>query len=48
MRDDIPARVLASVVSVTGYGLIAGKEVVPEENKVPFEQAIQGWVLLLD
>jgi TetR/AcrR family acrAB operon transcriptional repressor len=48
MRDDIPPRVLAYVVSVTGYGLIAGGEMVPEENKIPFEQAIQAWGLLLE
>jgi AcrR family transcriptional regulator len=48
MRDDIPAPVLAYLVSVTGYGLIAGNEVVPDENKVPFEEAIQAWGLLLD
>jgi AcrR family transcriptional regulator len=48
MRDDIPAPVLAYLVSVTGYGLIAGNAVVPDENKVPFEEAIQAWGLLLD
>lgn len=48
MRDDIPAPVLAYLVSVTGYGLIAGDEVVPDDNKVPFEEAIQAWGLLLD
>jgi AcrR family transcriptional regulator len=48
MRDDIPARALAYVVSVTGYGLIAGGAVIPEENKVPFEDAIQAWGLLLE
>jgi AcrR family transcriptional regulator len=48
MRDDIPAPVLAYLVSVTGYGLIAGNEVVPDENKVPFEEAIQAWGLLLE
>jgi hypothetical protein len=48
MRNDIPARVLAYVVSVTGYGLIAGDEVVPEENRVPFAEAIQAWGLLLE
>ena len=41
-------RVLAYLVSVTGYGLIAGDEVVPEENRVPFEEAIQAWGLLLE
>jgi AcrR family transcriptional regulator len=48
MRDDIPPRVLAYVVSVTGYGLIAGDEIVPEENRIPFEEAIQAWGLLLE
>jgi AcrR family transcriptional regulator len=48
MRDDIPAPVLAYLVSVIGYGLIAGNEVVPDENKVPFEEAIQAWGLLLE
>ena len=48
MRDDIPAPVLAYLVSVTGYGLIAGNDVVPDENKVPFEEAIQAWGLLLE
>jgi len=48
MRLDIPAPVLAYLVSVTGYGLIAGNEVVPDESKVPFEEAIQAWGLLLD
>jgi AcrR family transcriptional regulator len=48
MRDDIPAPVLAYLVSVTGYGLIAGDEVVPDENKVPFAEAIKAWGLLLE
>jgi len=48
MRDDIPAPILAYLVSVTGYGLIAGHEVVPDENKVPFEEAIRAWGLLLE
>jgi AcrR family transcriptional regulator len=48
MRDDIPAPVLAYLVSVTGYGLIAGDEVVPDENKVPFGEAIKAWGLLLE
>jgi hypothetical protein len=48
IRDDIPANVLAYVVSVTGYGLIAGDEVVPEESKVPFGEAIRAWGLLLE
>lgn len=48
LRDDIPASTLAYLVSVTGYGLIAGAEVVPDENKVPFTEALSAWGLLLD
>jgi TetR/AcrR family acrAB operon transcriptional repressor len=48
VRDDIPAATLAYLVSVTGYGLIAGDEVVPKENKVPFEDTIRAWGLLLE
>jgi AcrR family transcriptional regulator len=48
VRDDISAPTLAYLVSVTGYGLIAGDEVVPAENKVPFEESIRAWGLLLD
>lgn len=48
VRDDISAQVLAYVVSVTGYGLIAGGEVVPEESQVPFEEALQAWGMLLE
>jgi AcrR family transcriptional regulator len=48
MRDDIPAPVLAYLISVTGYGLIAGHEVVPDENKVPFEEALNAWGRLLE
>ncbi|MBV9997527.1 MAG: TetR/AcrR family transcriptional regulator [Verrucomicrobia bacterium] len=48
LRDDVPASTLAYLVSVTGYGLIAGAEVVPEENKVPFAEALSAWGLLLD
>jgi len=47
MRDDIPPGVLAYLVSVTGYGLVAGDEVVPAENKVPFDEALRAWGLLL-
>jgi AcrR family transcriptional regulator len=48
LRDDIPAPTLAYLVSVTGYGLIAGAEVVPDKNKVPFAEALRAWGLLLD
>ena len=48
VRDDISAQVLAYVVSLTGYGLIAGGEVVPEDSQVPFEEALQAWGMLLE
>ncbi len=48
VRDDISAQVLAYVVSLTGYGLIAGGEVVPEESQVPFEEALRAWGMLLE
>jgi hypothetical protein len=48
VRTDIPAQTLAYLVSVTGYGLIAGSEVVPERFKLPFEDVLRAWGLLLD
>jgi len=48
VRDDIPASTLAYLISVTGYGLIAGDEVVPAEKKVGFEEVIGAWGLLLE
>jgi AcrR family transcriptional regulator len=48
IRDDISPQMLAYLVSLTGYGLIAGDEVVPEENKIPFNEVLGAWALLLD
>lgn len=48
MREDIPAPVIAYLVSVIGYGMVASDEVVPEEAKVPFDEALAGLGLLLD
>ena len=48
VRDDISASTLAYLISVTGYGLIAGDEVVPAEKKVGFEEVIGAWGLLLE
>jgi AcrR family transcriptional regulator len=48
MRDDIPALVLAHLISSIGYGLIASDEVIPEDHKVPFDEALRGLGLLLD
>jgi AcrR family transcriptional regulator len=48
MRDDIPSAVLAYLMSVIGYGMIAGAEIIPREHRVPFEDAIRALGLLLD
>jgi AcrR family transcriptional regulator len=48
VRDDMSAQALAYVVSLTGYGLIAGGEFVPEESQVSFEEALQVWGMLLE
>jgi AcrR family transcriptional regulator len=48
VRDDISAQVLAYVVSLTGYGLIAGSEIIPDDSQVPFEEALQAWGMLLE
>ena len=48
VRNDISASTLAYLITVTGYGLIAGDEVVPAEKKVGFEEVIGAWGLLLE
>lgn len=48
MRDDIPAPVIGYLMSVIGYGLVAGEEVMPEDTKVPFEQSVEALGLMLD
>lgn len=48
VRDDIPAPVIAYLVSVMGFGLVASDEVIPESSKVSFEEALNGLGLLLD
>lgn len=48
MRGDIPAHVLAYLMSSIGYGILAGDEVIPREQRVPFEEAISALGLLLD
>jgi AcrR family transcriptional regulator len=48
MRDDIAAPVVVYLVSSIGYGLIASDEVIPEDHKVPFDEALRGLGLLLD
>jgi hypothetical protein len=46
MRDAAP--VVVHLVSSIGYGLIASDEVIPEDHKVPFDEAFRGLGLLLD
>ena len=48
MRTDIPAGVLAYLMSVIGYGLVAGDEIIPKEDKVPIEDSLMALGLLLD
>ena len=48
VRDDIPAAVLAYLLSAMSYGLITGAEVFPEATVVPFEESLQSLGLLLD
>jgi len=48
MREDIAAPVIAYLVSIIGYGLVAGAEVIPEAQRVPFEDALRALGLLLD
>lgn len=48
LRDDIPARVLAYLMTAIGYGIVTAEEVIPGENQISFEEAIRGLGLLLD
>lgn len=48
MRTDIPAGVLAYLMSVIGYGLVAGDEIIPKEDKISFEESLLGLGMLLD
>ncbi|MFZ7126163.1 MAG: TetR/AcrR family transcriptional regulator [Desulfobacterales bacterium] len=48
IRDDLPAPVIAYLLSVIGYGMVAGAEVIPEAHRVSFEAAIGALGLLLD
>lgn len=48
MRSDIPAPVIGYLMSVIGYGMIAGEEVMPGDTKVPFEQTLEALGRLLD
>ena len=48
VRNDIAAPVIAYLVSALGYGFITADDVIPEQNQVPFEEALHAWGLLLD
>jgi len=48
VRDDIPPRAAAYVLNAIDYGLILADEVVPPEQRVPFDEALQALGLLLD
>ena len=41
VRADIPAPVLAYLMSAIGYGLTVGSEVIPAQHHVPFEEAMR-------
>lgn len=48
MRRDISPEALAFLVTTIGYGLIAGRDIIPEENRISLEDALQALALLLD
>lgn len=48
MRSDIPAPVLAQLMTMIGYGFVAGREGLPQGSPVAFEESLRGLALLLD
>lgn len=48
IRDDISPAVLAPLLTAIGYGLVAGDEVLPAENRAPFDECLVALGLLLD
>jgi AcrR family transcriptional regulator len=48
IRADIPPQSLAYLISVTGYGLIAGSDLVPERHRLPLGDVLRAWGLLLE
>lgn len=48
IRADVPPQTLAYIVSMTGYGLIAGSDLVPERYRLPLGDVLLGWGLLLE
>ncbi len=48
VRDDIPPATLAYLLTSMGFGIVAGGDIIPEEDNVPFDDALRGLALLLD
>ena len=48
IRADIPAQTLAYLITISGYGVIAGSDVVPEQYRLPLEDVLWAWGSLLD
>lgn len=48
MRRDIPAPVLAQLMTLIGYGFVAGMEFLPAGSAIPLEDSLRGLALLLD
>lgn len=48
LRSDLSPKVLAYLISAMSFGLIAGDEAIPEESRVNFEEAVDGFGQLLN
>lgn len=48
LRSDLSPKVLAYLISAMSFGLIAGDEAIPEESRVDFEEAVDGFGQLLN
>ncbi len=48
VRDDIPPATLAYLLTSMAFGIVAGGDIIPEEDNVPFDDALRGLALLLD
>ena len=48
VRDDISHKTLAYLWTLMGYGLVAGDDIISEENRVSFDDALSAFALLLD
>ncbi len=48
MRPDIPPDVLAQLLNVIGFGIIASADVMPDPGQVPFDRLVNALGLLLD